>query len=151
MSKPQRTPPSDCAPLLLRGGACLLVVVECGRRRALDSVGAEARPVLHNIIAPPALAGVGVAVADNDDRNLLVAQALHETMGDIILGHVRLRVRCAHLVQEALGRVALRAPRLRVDGDLVPARSVFFQLLFLFVSRGAGTGPPRNIIVKTLS
>lgn len=151
MSKPQRTPPSDCAPLLLRGGACLLVAVECGRRRALDSVGAEARPVLHNIIAPPALAGVGVAVADNDDRNLLVAQAFHETMGDIILGHVRLRVRCAHLVQEALGRVALRAPRLRVDGDLVPARSVFFQLLFLFVSRGAGTGPPHNIIVKTLS
>ena len=150
MSKPQRTPPSDCAPLLLRGGARLLAVVECGRR-ALDSVRAEARPVLHNIIAPPALAGVGVAVADNDDRNLLVAQALHETMGDIILGHVRLRVRCAHLVQEALGRVALRAPRLRVDGDLVPARSVFFQLLFLFVSRGAGTGPPRNIIVKTLS
>ena len=151
MSKPQRTPPSDCAPLLLRGGACLLVVVECGRRRALDSVGAEARPVLHNIIAPPVLAGVGVAVADNDDWNLLVAHALHETMGDIILGHVHLRVRCAHLVQEALGRVALRAPRLRVDGDLVPARSVFFQLLFLFVSRGAGTGPPRHIIVKMLS
>ena len=151
MSKPQRTPPSDCAPLLLRGGACLLVVVECGRRRALDSVGAEPRPVLHNIIAPPVLAGVGVAVADNDDRNLLVAQALHETIGDIILGHVRLRVRCAHLIQEALGRVALRTPRLRVDGDLVPARSVFFQLLFLFVSRGAGTGPPRHIIVKMLS
>ena len=151
MSKPQRTPPSDCAPLLLRGGACLLVVVECGRRRALDSVGAEARPVLHNIIAPPVLAGVGVAVADNDDRNLLVAQALHETIGDIILGHVRLRVRCAHLVQEARSRVALRTPRLRVDGDLVPARSVFFQLLFLFVSRGAGTGPPHHIIVKMLS
>lgn len=151
MSKPQRTPPSDCAPLRPGGGACLLVVVECGRRRALDSVGAEARPVLHNIIAHPVLAGVGVAVADNDDWNLLVAQALHETMGDIILGHVRLRVRCAHLVQEALGRVALRAPRLRVDGDLVPDRSVFFQLLFLFVSRGAGTGPPRHIIVKMLS
>ena len=107
--------------------------------------------MLHNIIAPPVLAGVGVVVADNDDRNLLVAQALHETIGDIILGHVRLRVRCAHLVQEALGRVALRAPRLRVDGDLVPAHgSVFFQLLFLFVSRGAGTGPPRHIVTKTL-
>lgn len=149
MSKPQRTPPSDCAPLLLRGGACLLVVVECGRR-ALDSVRAEARPVLHNIIAPPALAGVGVAVADNDDRNLLVAQALHETMGGIILGHVRLRVRCAHLVQEALGRVALRAPRLRVDGDLVPVHGgVFFQVLSSLSLAGRALTP--TPVIKILN
>ena len=148
MSTPQRTPPSDCAPLRPGGGACLLVVVECGRRRALDSVRAEARPVLHNIIAPPVLAGAGVAVADNDDRNLLVAQALHETIGDIILGHVRLRVWCAHLVQEALGRVALRAPRLRVDGDLVPARSVFFQLLSSLSLAGRALGHPATLLLK---
>ena len=150
MSKPQRTPPSDCAPLLLRGGACLLVVVECGRRRALDAVRAEARPVLHNIIAPPVLAGVGVAVADNDDRNLLVAQALHETIGDIILGHVRLRVRCAHLAQEALGRVALRTPRLRVDGDLVPIHGgVFFQLLSSLSLAGRALTP--TPVIKILN
>ena len=82
-----------------------------------------------------AAVALNVAVADDDDGNLLVSHVFHETVGDIILGHVHLRVRCAHLVQEARGRVALRAPWLRVDGNVVPARSIFCQLFFPFISR----------------
>ena len=93
--------------------------------------------MLHDVVAPLVVASIGVSVADDDDRNLLVSHVFHETVGDIILGHVHLRVRCAHPVQEARGCVALRAPRLRVDGNVVPARSgVFCQLFFLFISRG---------------
>jgi len=72
----------------------------------------------------------------DDDGHLLVSQVFHETVGDIILGHVHFRVRCAHPVQEARCRVALRAPRLRVDGNVVPARNgIFCQLFFPFISR----------------
>lgn len=93
--------------------------------------------MLHDVVAPLAVASGGVAVADDDDGNLLVSQVFHETVGDIILDHVHFHVRCANLVQEARSRVALRAPGLGVDGNLVPARSgVFCQLFFLFISRG---------------
>lgn len=68
----------------------------------LDAVGAEAGPVV---------------LAGHDDGGLLVAEALNEGEGFRVLGDVDLLVGDALLVEGAVGRVALGAAGLGVDGD----------------------------------
>ena len=59
-----------------------------------------------------------MVLASHDDGGLLVAEALNEGEGVRVLGDVDLLVGDALLVEGAVGRVALGAAGLGVNGDL---------------------------------
>jgi len=99
---PVEDPSGQVAGFADASGHWLPLACTLNASRILDAVGAEAGPVI---------------LAGHDDGGLLVAEALNEGEGFRVLGDVDLLVGDALLVEGAVGRVALGAAGLGVDGD----------------------------------